>query len=469
MKYLSISLIVLITMFFVSGCQQPETFVPQSGQNDVFDLETIIRDTPENPEAIALEILDKTNWIQTEDVPREKAYVRLGKVLSHEKTYLADGIAHYTFILAAGSGEYDKIGLHRVVREGSDGQPIKTRNAMLHLHGNANQFATVMLPGVNAAHTPEDFGMAVYLAKNGVDVWGIDMAWALVPPEVTDHSFMEDWGMERMMRDSRLALTIARILRFWTGSGINRMLISGHSSGSILGYALLNREAALLPSARQIRGFISMDSGVKYQDEALKANSIGSYEDAAAMLENGVYGTSFPFSFVGNLAVNDPDGDSPIIPGFTNRQTGIFLFSGRPSAPWHFLAGTWENGLPTGYRYVETDRAFDLYFKTVPYQATRYGRDISLWLSNLEDVPWDDHFANIAVPVLSIDPAGGLGKENENTTALLGSRDITHLYIQLNEDGEETTDYGHIDIFFANNAEELVWQPMVEWIEAHRY
>ena len=467
MRHLSISMIVLTCMFFFASCQQPPDFLPQAEQEDVFDLETIIQNTPIDPDAIALEILDKTNWIQTEVTPQEKAYVRPGKVLSYDKTYLADGIAHYTFILAGGSGEYDKIGLHRVVRENNNGRPVRTPKALFHLHGTANQFATVMLPGVNAANTPEDFGLSVYLAQNGVDVWGIDQAWSLVPPEVTDHSFMEDWGMERQIRDSRIALAVARILRFRTGSGINKLVISGHSSGGILGYAILNMEAALIPLARQAKGFISMDAFVKLQNEAYIAQFASEYESTSAMLESGVYGSSFPFLFVGNLAINDPGGDSPVIPGFTNRQAAIFLFSGRPTGPSHFLAGTWENGLPTGYQYVETERAFDIYFKTATYQATRYTHDINLWLGEVEDAPWDDHFADITVPILSIDPAGGWGKLNEYTTTFLGSTDITHHYIQLNEDGQETTDYGHIDIFLANNAEELAWQPILEWIETH--
>ena len=210
-----------------------------------------------------------------------------------------------------------------------------------------------------------------------------------------------------------------------------------------------------------------MDAMAKVQDENFKAGFVSQYETTSGMLENGVYGNQFPFFFLGSLAVNDPDGDSPVIPGFTNLQASIFVLAGRPTAPYHFLAGTWENGLPTGYRFIETERALDIFFKTATYQPTRYMHDINLWLGEVEDAPWDDHFADITVPILSVDPAGGFGRLNEYTTTFLGSSDITHLYIQLNEEGEETTDYGHIDIFMANNAEELAWQPILEWIQTH--
>jgi len=28
-------------------------------------------------------------------------------------------------------------------------------------------------------------------------------------------------------------------------------------------------------------------------------------------------------------------------------------------------------------------------------------------------------------------------------------------------------DYGHADLFLASDAEQLVWQPLLEWIEGH--
>ena len=50
---------------------------------------------------------------------------------------------------------------------------------------------------------------------------------------------------------------------------------------------------------------------------------------------------------------------------------------------------------------------------------------------------------------------------------MLGSKDIENLTIQLRSPEEILFDFGHIDIFIAENAPELVWEPLLSWIEEH--
>ena len=50
--------------------------------------------------------------------------------ISHiNRELVTDGIAHYSFQLRVGPGEFDKIGIHRVVRERRPYKPIRTRKA----------------------------------------------------------------------------------------------------------------------------------------------------------------------------------------------------------------------------------------------------------------------------------------------------------------------------------------------------
>ena len=51
--------------------------------------------------------------------------------------------------------------------------------------------------------------------------------------------------------------------------------------------------------------------------------------------------------------------------------------------------------------------------------------------------------------------------------ALLGSTDVTQLLIQLKPPADILYDFGHIDVFTAGNAEQLAWQPMLNWIQAY--
>jgi hypothetical protein len=69
--------------------------------------------------------------------------------------------------------------------------------------------------------------------------------------------------------------------------------------------------------------------------------------------------------------------------------------------------------------------------------------------------------------VLYIGAGGGFGEYGVYTTTLLGSTDVTSLIVSKVPATQRLIDYGHADLFLANDAEELVWAPMLEWIQAH--
>jgi hypothetical protein len=75
--------------------------------------------------------------------------------------------------------------------------------------------------GLNAAFvggdTPSE-SVAVYLASMGMDVWGIDLDWTLVPSGTTDLSFMQGWGLQRDIDEVEEAMEFARLTRGASGS-----------------------------------------------------------------------------------------------------------------------------------------------------------------------------------------------------------------------------------------------------------
>lgn len=113
------------------------------------------------------------------------------------------------------------------------------------------------------------------------------------------------------------------------------------------------------------------------------------------------------------------------------------------------------------------DQWYDFLEAGITWEAAQFMANYNAWMGVLYDVPWDDNFPAVTVPILSVNPAGGFGRMCENNTTLLSSKDITHLNIQLLPDEQAIEDFAHIDIFIANNAEDLVWQPMLEWIKKH--
>lgn len=82
-------------------------------------------------------------------------------------------------------------------------------------------------------------------------------------------------------------------------------------------------------------------------------------------------------------------------------------------------------------------------------------------------MPWDDHLAEITVPVLYVGAAGGFGEAGVYTTTLLGSSDVSVLLVRVQPPELVIADYGHGDLFQAEDAETLVWEPLLTWLEAH--
>jgi hypothetical protein len=134
---------------------------------------------------------------------------------------------------------------------------------------------------------------------------------------------------------------------------------------------------------------------------------------------------------------------------------------------WHYFAPVVEDGQVVGVNYTPLPAAQDFVQTAAFVEAMSFYHDYAVILCDEEDVPYDDHLADITVPVLSIAPAGGIGETGDYGLTLLGSTDITILNIQLHPEDERVLDFGHIDIWTADDAPVLVWQPMVDWINSH--
>ena len=70
-------------------------------------------------------------------------------------------------------------------------------------------------------------------------------------------------------------------------------------------------------------------------------------------------------------------------------------------------------------------------------------------------------------PVLYLGAAGSFGETGVHTTTLLGSRDVTAHLVQMLPPEFAVVDFGHGDLFQADDAETLVWEPLLTWLAAH--
>lgn len=474
MKSLRLVMIVCCAFWFLNSCDReiavapaPEIAITESELSDV------------NGSAnLAMEVVNSFNWqIEMDDEVGLQVDVALqkkgkGGMKGFERIPIDDDIVHYRMNIQVGPGQYDVIGLHRVVKESRKNHPIKTKRTFFYQHGDAKDFAGMMLPGTLSPNTPDDFGLAVYLAKKNVDVWGIDQAWTLVPEGETNFDFMADWGIQRQVDDLNTAISVARFVRAITGNGVRKMILCGYSSGVATGYALLNQETQLHRRCRQVSGYIPVDLAILAEDGSYWQQVFeGDYYLEMDLINNGIYQLDIPFKPVGFLARTDPDGASPIFPGFTNLQVSLFYGGGQvfgDGVNFHYLGNYLDNGFPAAFRFISNEKWYDFLESAPPFEPVLFIAEYDALISGVIDLPFDDHFAEIKVPIFNVGAGGGFGEDIIYGTTFLGSTDITHHIASING-LDPLEDFGHIDIFTANEAKYLAWKPIYNWIKSHSH
>lgn len=387
-----------------------------------------------------------------------------------QRRALTADVAEYFFTVRVGSGPYDQIGVHRVVKETAPNAPVHAPRAVFLAAGDIWNFRAAFLTGAKP--------IPVFLAENGIDVWGIDYRWTFVPASVTDLSFMKDWGIERDAHDLGAAIGVARVTRALTGSGLGKIFLLGWSRGGQIGYAYLNDETRLPSALRQVKGFIPVDIYLKTDVPELQARACRREQATEAAIAQGSYAATSGglIEAIGAAAVADPNGASAILPGFTNRQAGLFvgeetfaLLGGLEPAPfYHFTGGTFDvQGAPSGLLYSGEQDLFHFEIAAAPYQPNRELADADKATCGQHDVPFDDRLAQIKVPVLYVGAGGGFGELGIYTTTLLGSTDVTTHIVHKVPAAQRLSDFGHADLFLAGEARTEAWQPILSWVQAH--
>jgi hypothetical protein len=412
-----------------------------------------------------------------------------------EREALPGGLAHYRLPVRVGTGPYDTVTVHRVVREDAPGRPARASRAVFMVHGDSWGFEAAFLSSVGSAYVTPERSLAAFLALEGVDVWGIDLRWAGVPLGTQDFTFMKDWTLGTHAEDVGRGLRLARRVRAMTGSARGAMHLLGWSRGAAIGYAYLNLEARLPRGLRQVDGFIPVDMVVRYapEDEAQRLQAcerfaVLSAARAAGRVEGGLLGPApgVTLQTIGRLAALAPDAPTPLLPpdvfgpgtGLpSNRRvaiisaaaTGVLLAPLQPITPgYHLLAGTPDaTGLPAGLTFLSVEGyLYEYAQRSAPYQSFNEVVETEAWLCG-EDVPYDDHLAQVEVPVLYVGAAGGVGRYGEYSLTLLGSEDVTVRIARTLPEAARALDYGHADLFLADDARERVWTPLLQWVRAH--
>ncbi len=425
-----------------------------------------------------------------------------GSLIVRERREVVDGIYEYNYTFRMGSGEFDKIGIHRVVKESRPWKPVQTKIGVMMVPGDLTDFRTMYMlsthPDVVDEHVVElNHSLAIYLAEHNVDVWGIDLRRGFIPayypgtdtPYCThlsadNCSFMKDWDMATQLSDLQFATKLARVVRSRGGSKRGDLFMLGTSRGGRLTYAYANAETK--QPIKDLKGIITMDivhkfdpaTEVFYCENYLNNSTCTTisaseaaceeYQRFESLASNGIYYDEGGMLLKGfaNLAIERPY-YYDVFPGFANREvyeltlSASYLFIPPPPGItlYHYCEGTFnETGHPTGLDYTNFDYMMLLGSNLVSWQSVAYILDDIEIVCNCSDSPYDDHLSEITVPVLYVGGANGFGGYGIYTTTLLGSEDVT-IHI--------VPGHAHVDILYADNAESEVWNPIYEWLVDH--
>jgi len=397
-------------------------------------------------------------------------------LVSFKRKQLVGNVYEYSLILKVGKGEFDKIGVHRVVKERAPWKPLSTGKAVMMIPGDSCNFSNAFM----APTASGSFG--VFLAEKGVDVWGVDLRWNFVPDTTTDFSFMKNWNTSSHLKDIKLSVKLSRTIRGLTGGGFGKILMLGHSRGAQFVYAYANEETRLPECRRDLKGIIPVDMVYKYSpdNQDLKEAALLRYQVLKSLYDSGVYFSDEGKNMKGlaYLAMSAPDEASPAVPGLTNMQAALFALTAtyaayqsplEPPAPfYHYLAGSFDSsGIPTGLQYANPENVISNALIAPSFQSIGEAIDGEAIISDSVETPYDDYLGDIKIPVYYVGAAGGFGEYGRYTLTLLGSRDKDSLIVQMLPPEAAALDFGHADLFWADNARTAVWQPLYNWIKSH--
>ncbi len=470
-KLLFLGLLVLAVVTF-SSCSREESVTAPEDSNSNSQHYAI------DPELVAGEIVLASGWEYDPDVELPTKLATVGgeksfcRVIDFGREVLADDVAHYWWVIRVGHDPNEMIRLHRVVKERRPHRPIRARKSVFMLHGDFKDFEGCFLPGLLSTNYPADFGIAAFIAQGDVDVWGMDQAHNLIPADETDFSFMANWDMFKYVHDTRTGMAVARIIRLFTGNGYRKMNLLGFSGGAALGFAVVNEETKLPRCWRHVGGLIPVDQGMFSDDADFAAGDCATAQYYADLVDSGEYAEENFFPIYGVPARDDPGEPSmdPDFAGFTNLQAAIAIaaYPTYEGFPYHFLAGEFDaDGLPTGLQYTNVDLWVDFMVQAPPFFANAFSRDEYLSSCGSEFAPWTHQLGDVGIPVYYVSAAGGFGTVYALTLEELTSADVSTLTVELHPTDEVELDFAHIDLFTADNAPQLVWQPIMEWIRSY--
>ena len=262
--------------------------------------------------------------------------------------------------------------------------------------------------------------MAIYYAQQGYSAYILDRRETNVPSTETDFSFMEDWTVDKYLKDTYEGIVASRVhTAFLVGEqpakAINLTAI-GHSHGALL---LTAYEASKYDDLDRgsVDKVVPVDIIIKYNPEKLDFIQwqAQEFDVISKSINNGTYNDSSMGNMMGiaSLAYTYPDNKSPFQSGLTNMQlfrlmaSQTYRFSGHPYTPdYHYWSGAPD--LSDLY-YVDENKLLSVTLTggAVPNTPKYMDQYMAGLMGNVEGYEIDS--SKIDSPLLYIGFGGGFG------------------------------------------------------------
>lgn len=342
--------------------------------------------------------------------------------------------------IQVGPGQFDKIGIHRIKRKDED---------------EGDQATVVMVPGSNSDFKTSFSKIAKILAQRNCDVFGIDFRYSFVPNDINsipyclgaDCSFMKNWDTNTHISDLDVAVKAVELC-----SNSEKVFLMGYSQGAYFAYKYATQNPNLL-------GIIPLD--IVYNLDPANTGIVPVVQAdifaRRSKIAGGIYYEDvLTEKFIAGLALQNPNGPSPIIPNLTNKQAFLFALTATYQLPgFHFPNFRYTQGdvnqlVHTDYNFILTETfALNSFQSILPLTELR-----EQWLASPPPIPI------INVPILHVAAEFGFGTNGFYTPGQikLFNPNVSELLIK---------DYGHADLVYSNTIEQDVLKDVCEWIKTH--
>ncbi|WP_440954492.1 hypothetical protein ACSAZK_12795 [Methanosarcina sp. Mfa9] len=383
---------------------------------------------------------------------------------------VCDDVAKYRVKINVGPGEYDRIILTNYVRETGPWQSRANQNL-------------IILPGQSLT---ESFysEMAIYYAREGYCVYVLDRRETNVPVTETDFSCMANWTVDEYLNDTYYGVAVSRIHTALLNNNFNNnfdnnknhfsynklaekveVAAIGHSHGALIltAYEASEYDDLFLGGVDKV---VPVEIIIKYDPafpELIQTQAL-QFEDISEKMENGTYNADNMGRMMqlASLASSDPEAESPVQPGLTNRQvfrlmaSQTYMFSAYPYTPdYHY----WSGDLG-GLYYVDENRVLSaaLAGGAVPYAPINLDLYMAGLMGNVDGYEIDS--SGVDSPLLYVGLGGGFGNYGswwyENEVGKTNKKVSSIIW----------NDQGHGSIALDYNSPEL-WSEINCWLESN--